>query len=151
MILEKDFKRNLFDKKSPLYSMSPFIMTFFTINLQPMRYLLHFLVTAGLVWLVANYASNVWISLSGPNTYISALIFAIILAVINMILGTILRTIGFPLTVITLGLFSFIITLIVIWITDYLYWGISVNGIIAYLIIAFIPAITSAIVGSIKG
>ncbi len=105
---------------------------------------------AGLIWLVAHYGSGIGVSLSGPNTYISALIFAVVLAIVNLILGGVLRVVGMPLNILTLGIFSFIVTLIVIWVTDYMYDGIAIQGILAYLIIAFIPSITSAIVGSLK-
>jgi len=115
-----------------------------------MKLIIHFLVMAGLVWLVAQYGTGIGVSLTGENTYVSALIFAIILSVVNLFLGNLLRAVGLPLTVITLGLFSFIVTLIVIWVTDSLYDGISIDGIVAYLVIAIIPAITSAIVGSLK-
>lgn len=115
-----------------------------------MRLVLHFLVTALLIWAVATYGTGIGVSLAGPNTFISALIFAVILAIINMLLGSLLRTLGMPLNIVTLGLFSFIVTLIVIWVTDRLYDGISINGIVAYLVIAFVPMVTSAIVGSLK-
>ncbi len=116
-----------------------------------MKLILSFLVTAGLVWAVATYGgSSLGIVLAGDNLFVSALIFAIILAVVNLILGGILRVVTLPLNVLTLGLFYFIVTLIVIWVTDSLYDGISISGILGYLIVAIIPAITGSIVGTFK-
>lgn len=112
-----------------------------------MKLIIHFLVTAALVWVVATYGTGLGIALSGENTFVSALIFAVILAIVNLILGGVLRIVTFPLNILTLGLFYFIVTLIVIWVTDYLYEGIKIDGIIAYLIVAVIPTVTGMIVG----
>lgn len=110
--------------------------------------IINFLVTAFLVFIVSNYILTDGINLS--NWYTSALIFAIILAIINSTIWLVLRIIWFPINFLTFWLFSFVITLFIIWLTDYIYSGIDVNGILSYLFIAFLPAITSAIISSIK-
>lgn len=110
-----------------------------------MKTIIYFLVVAALVWLVANYwGSSIGVSLE--NSYSSALIFSIVLAVVNAVLWTLLRVLWMPLNVLTLWLFSFVVTLIVIWVTDKLYNWIEISWIVAYLVIAIIPALASFIV-----
>lgn len=113
-----------------------------------MRLVGYFLLVALLIWLVATYAGNaVGITLSGENTYISALMFAVVLALVNLILGGLLRLITFPLNFLTFGLISFLITLLMIYLTDSMHDNIAINGFIAYLVVALIPSIASILLG----
>ncbi len=109
-----------------------------------MKTVLYFVISAALIWLVANYWTGIWISLK--DWYMSALLFALILSLINLLLGTVLRILWLPLNILSLGLFSFVVTIVVIWVTDYLYNGIEIKWFLAYLIVAFIPALASFIV-----
>lgn len=113
-----------------------------------MKSISYFLLVALFIWLAATYGQNSFgIILSGENTYVSALIFAVILALINLILGTILRIITLPFNFLTLGLFSFLITLLMIYVTDSMLQGIEVRGFIGYIVMAFIPAMAASFVG----
>ena len=58
----------------------------------------------------------------------TALVFAIVLAVLNLIVKPILSILGLPLTIITLGLFSFVINALVILIADYFIDGMNIDG-----------------------
>lgn len=112
-----------------------------------MKSVAYFLLVALLIWIVAVYGGSTFgISLSGGNTYISALIFAVVLAIVNVILGTILRVLTLPLNFLTLGLVSFLITLLMIYVTDSLVDSITISGLLGYLVMAAIPAIASAII-----
>lgn len=143
-ICKNNFRKNIFPFIFPENRYNPHaLLSYFFL----MKLIIHFLVTAALVWVVATYGTGLGIALSGENTFVSALIFAVILAIVNLILGGVLRIVTFPLNILTLGLFYFIVTLIVIWVTDYLYEGIKIDGIIAYLIVAVIPTVTGMIVG----
>lgn len=73
-----------------------------------------------------------------------------ILAVVNVVLGTILRVLTFPLALLTLGAFYFIVTLVVVWVADSMYDGITLNGIFAYIVVALIPTVTGTIVSMIR-
>lgn len=83
-----------------------------------MYYIVSFLISAGAIFFIANSEYITGISLS--NGYISALIFAVVLAVVNLLLGTVLRIVTFPLKLITLGLFSFVVSSILVYVTDQL-------------------------------
>lgn len=106
-----------------------------------MSYLLSFLVTGGVVFFIAKSGYVPGIELQ--NGYTSAVIFGIILAIVNLILGTILRIITLPLRILTLGLFSFVISAIVVLVTDKLFDGITITGYIPVIVLACALGISS--------
>ena len=106
-----------------------------------MYYIVSFLISAGAIFAISNYHIIEGISL--VNGYVSALIFAVVLALVNIILGTILRIITFPLRLITLGLFSFVISLLLIYVTDQLVPGVTLTGWIPLVAIAVVTTIVS--------
>lgn len=108
----------------------------------------YFLLVALLIWLAATYfGQSLGIELMGQNTYISALIFAVILSLVNLVIGSILRIITFPFNILTLGLVSFLISLLMIYITDSFYDNIKITSLLAYLVVAIIPAFAGMMVG----
>jgi putative membrane protein len=106
-----------------------------------MYYIVSFLVSAGGIFYIANSGHIQGIILQ--NGYTSALIFAVVLSLVNLILGTILRFITFPLKLITLWLFSFVVSFILVYITDEFVPTVSLNWIIPIIAIAVITTITS--------
>ncbi len=69
-----------------------------------MRLLLNWVLSALAVWIVAKIVPG--ISVSGP---VAALIAALVIGFINATLGALLKILTFPLTLLTLGLFWFVI------------------------------------------
>ena len=69
-----------------------------------MRLLLHWVLSALAVWIVAHVVPG--ITVSGP---VAALIAAAAIGLINATIGLVLKIITFPLTLLTLGLFWFVI------------------------------------------
>lgn len=113
-----------------------------------MKFIAHFLLNALFIWLIARYAGDqVGIVLSGENTYVSALIFSFILALVGVTIGAIFRFFLFPFNILTFGLVGFCISFLMIWFADRFYDSIQINGILAYLSIAFIPAVSSMLLG----
>lgn len=106
-----------------------------------MSYLIQFLVTAGAIFALANSGQVEGIFLE--NGYISALIFAVILALVNLILGTALKIITTPIRFLTLGLFSFVISLIIVYVTDQFVPAVTLVGIIPVVAVAIVQAVTS--------
>lgn len=106
-----------------------------------MKYIFHFLITAAAIYIFAN--SGIVPGITFENGYISALLFAVVLAVVNLILGTVLRIVTLPLRIITLGLFSFVISVAIIYVTDQLVPGVIIVGIVPLLALAFVLSITS--------
>ena len=70
-----------------------------------MRLLLHWVLSSALaVWIVANIVPGIHIT-----GWTTALIAALVIGLINATLGLLLKIITFPLTILTLGLFWFVI------------------------------------------
>ena len=69
-----------------------------------MRLLLNWVLSALAVWIVAHVVPGIY--LSGP---FAALIAALVIGFINATLGVLLKILTFPLTLLTLGLFWFVI------------------------------------------
>ena len=83
--------------------------------------------------------------------YGSALIAAILIAIANATIGLILRIFTFPLNVLTLGLISFIITVLMILLVDSWMTGFNTSGFLAAAILAIAVSIIKMILDSIFG
>lgn len=108
-----------------------------------MRYIIQFLFTAGVIYFVAQ--SGYVTGIESQNGYISILVFSILLGIVNLILGTALRIITFPLRLITLGAFSFAISLFLVKVTDELIPNVTLVGFWPVVAIALITGTISII------
>jgi putative membrane protein len=103
-----------------------------------LRLLLHWGLSAIAVWIMAQLVSG--ISVSGPR---NALIAALVIGFINATIGLVLKVITFPLTLLTLGLFWFVINALMLeFASALLSPGFQVHGFLA----AFIGAIVLSLV-----
>lgn len=105
-----------------------------------MRLLLHWIVSALGVWIVAHIVPG--ITVSGP---VAALIAALVIGLVNATLGLLLKILTFPLTLITLGLFWFVINALMLEVASAFVQGFQVRSFGA----AFIGAIVLSIVSSL--
>ena len=101
-----------------------------------MRLLLHWVLSALAVWIVAHVVPG--ISVSGP---VAALIAALVIGLVNATLGLLLKVLTFPLTVLTLGLFWFVINALMLELAAAFVRGFEVRG--------FVPALIGAVVLSL--
>ncbi|MEJ5993634.1 phage holin family protein [Pedobacter sp. Du54] len=83
--------------------------------------------------------------------YLSAIIAAVLIAVANATIGLILRIFTFPLNVLTLGLISFIITVLMVLLVDYLMTGFNTSGFFAAAILAIVVALIKIVLNSVFG
>lgn len=83
--------------------------------------------------------------------YLSAIIAAVLIAVANATLGLILRVFTFPLNVLTLGLISFIITVLMVLLVDNLMDGFNTTGFLAAAILAIVVAVVKMLLDSVFG
>ena len=102
-----------------------------------MRMLLNWVLSAVAVWIVAQL--GIGISVRGA---VAALIAALVIGFINATLGLVLKVITFPLTVLTLGVFWFVINAVMLELASSLVPGFQVRGFVA----AFIGAIVLSLV-----
>lgn len=105
-----------------------------------MRLLFHWILSALAVWIVAHVVPG--ISVNGP---VAALIAAAVIGLINATLGLLLKVVTFPLTILTLGIFWFVINALMLELASAFVRGFQVRGFVA----AFIGAIVLSIVSSV--
>jgi putative membrane protein len=102
-----------------------------------MRLLLNWVLSALAVWIMAQLVPG--ISVHGP---VAALIAALAIGFINATLGALLKIITFPLTLVTLGLFWFVINGLMLELASAVVPGFRVHGFWA----AFVGAIVLSLV-----
>ncbi len=78
-------------------------------------------------------------------SFYTALIVAVLLAVVNVIIKPILILLTLPLTILTLGLFTFVINALLFWFVGSVVKGFSVDGFIAAFLGALLVSIVSFI------
>ena len=83
--------------------------------------------------------------------YGSALIAAVLIALANATIGLILRVFTFVLNVLTLGLISFIITILMVLLVDSWMTGFNTNGFFSAAILAIAVSVIKMILDSIFG
>ncbi|MEI6330449.1 MAG: phage holin family protein [Pseudanabaena sp. ELA645] len=64
----------------------------------------------------------------------SALLAAIVIGFVNAFISPVLRVLSLPLTFITLGLFSFILNGILLWLASIIVPGFTMNGFLAFIL-----------------
>ncbi|MDP3982684.1 MAG: phage holin family protein [bacterium] len=98
---------------------------------------------------VAVYATAYIIPSVHVADAITALIVALLLAVVNTILKPVLILLTLPVTIITLGLFTFVINALLVLLVDRLVAGFSVDGFLTALIFSFIVSFISSALNAI--
>ncbi|MDP2820946.1 MAG: phage holin family protein [bacterium] len=76
------------------------------------------------LWIAYNFVDGV----NFTGAYIDLILIAVALALLNAFLRPVLNFFAFPLRILTLGLFSFIINMIIIWLIDYLFVQLAITG-----------------------
>lgn len=83
--------------------------------------------------------------------YGSAIIAAVLIALANATLGLVLRIFTLPLNLLTLGLISFIISVLMILLVDHFMTGFNTSGFLAAAILAIAVALIKMLLDSIFG
>ncbi|GAB3578537.1 phage holin family protein [Hymenobacter daeguensis] len=104
-------------------------------------FILKFILTAVLVYGLSKVLPGV--SLAGLD---SAAILVVVLGILNAIVKPILKILGFPITVLTLGLFLLVINVIIVKLADYLMSSFSVDGFFYALLFSLALSVVNAIV-----
>ncbi|MCX2478643.1 phage holin family protein [Pedobacter sp. MC2016-15] len=81
----------------------------------------------------------------------TAIIAAILIALANATIGMLLRILTFPINFLTLGLMSFIITVLMILLVDSMMSGFNTSGFFAAAFLAIVVALIKAVFGAISG
>jgi putative membrane protein len=105
------------------------------------KILIKFILTAVLTYGLAQVLPNVHLNGVG-----SAAILVIVLGLLNATVKPILKIIGFPITVLTLGIFLLIINVIIVKLADFLMASFSVTGFVSALIFSLALSLVTAVV-----
>ena len=108
-----------------------------------MTTLLRLAINAVALWCAARFIDGISYSGSWPGLVGLALVFGIV----NTFIRPVLRLLSFPITLLTLGLFTLIINALMLWLTA----GIAERLGIAFTVRGFIPALLGAICVSLVG
>lgn len=105
-----------------------------------MHFIIRLLITAISAFLLSKVLTGVHF-----DTFGSTIIFAIVLGILNVFVKPILSILSLPITIITLGLFSFVINALMILLTDYFMDSMQVDGFLwALLFSILLSLVTSA-------
>ena len=109
-----------------------------------MNFILRLIISGIIAYVLAKILSGVHIS-----NITTAIIFALVLACLNAIVKPILVLLTLPITVVTLGLFLFVINALIILLADKLLDGIRVDGFWWALIFSVILSVFSSALNAV--
>jgi putative membrane protein len=107
-----------------------------------MSWLLHWIVNALVLLVVSHFVSGF-----NVRSFWSAMFAVVIIGFVNATLGLFLKVATFPLAILTLGLFVFVIDALVLWLSSKLVPGFSVDGFRPAFIAALILALIQMLLG----
>ena len=96
------------------------------------------------IWLVAYFFDSVSI-----GSWQTAFVAGLVLAIVNAIVRPILVILTLPITIVTLGLFYFVVTAICLMITSRLVDGFAVQGFFMTIVASIVISIFSAFIQSV--
>ena len=105
-----------------------------------MRLLLNWVLSALAVWIVSRVVPGIHVN--GP---MAALIAALVIGLINATLGFIVKVVTFPLTILTLGLFWFVVNALMLKLASVFVPGFEVHGFTAAFLGAIVLSLVSAL------
>lgn len=79
------------------------------------------------------------------NSLLTAMIAGVALGFVNATLGGILRLLTFPINLMTLGLMSFVISVLMVLLVDYYLVGFNAAGFVAVLILAVLLSVVKVV------
>ncbi len=109
-----------------------------------MNFIIRLLITAAVAYGLSMVLSGVHI----PD-FKDALIFALVLALLNMFIKPLLVILTLPISIVTLGLFLFVINALIILVADKLMDGITIDGFWWALLFSLILSVVSSFVASL--
>ena len=111
-----------------------------------MRFIIEILLTGLAFFVGAKLVPGVAIDGFG-----NAIIASVLIALANATIGFILRLLTFPINFLTLGLVSFIITVLMILLVDNMMTSFNTSGFIAAAFLAIVVALIKAIFSAVAG
>ncbi|MCC6286670.1 MAG: phage holin family protein [Chitinophagaceae bacterium] len=110
-----------------------------------MNFIIKLLVTAAVAFGLSRLLSGIHI-----DSYWTAIVFAFVLALVNVFVRPLLIILTIPLTLVTLGLFLFVITALMVLLASKLVEGIRIDGFWWALLFGLLLSIVSSLLFSGK-
>lgn len=107
-----------------------------------MKLLLRLVISTLAILVAANLVPGVVVA-----STTTAIIVAIVLGILNTFLKPVLQILALPITIMTLGLFYFVVNVFIIYLATYLVDGFAISGFISALLFGLVVSIVSAILG----
>ena len=111
-----------------------------------MQFLANLIVQSLAVIITARFLPGVHI-----DGYVTAITVAVALAIVNMLIKPLLIILTLPLTILTLGLFTFVINGLLVLLVSQFVPGFRVDGLLTAIIFSLILALLGAVLRSITG
>jgi len=105
-----------------------------------MMFIIRLIINALAVYLTANLLEGVSV-----DSFITAIIVAVVLGIVNTLIKPVLLLLAFPITLLTLGLFAWVINALMILLVDYLVPGFSVTSFIWALLFSLVLSVISSV------
>jgi putative membrane protein len=109
-------------------------------------FLVHLILTAALLLVVARVVTGVQVQGWGP-----AILAALLLGIVNAIVRPLMVLLTFPLTILTLGLFLFVINALMLWLTAALVPGFRIAGFGPALLASLLLTLLNVLIGMLIG
>ncbi len=106
------------------------------------NYLVRLVICALVVLILPKYLKGI-----NVDSFQTSIIVALVMSILNTFVKPILNLIAIPITFLTLGLFSLLISIFIVYACDYLVDGFKVNGLIPPLIFSIVLSISNSLVG----
>ncbi|KQS32949.1 phage holin family protein [Dyadobacter sp. Leaf189] len=107
-----------------------------------MKLLLRLVISALAVLIGANLIPGVAV-----ESFTTAIIVAIVLGILNTFLKPVLQILALPITILTLGLFYFVVNVFIIYLASFLVDGFYVSNFLSALFFGLVVSVVSAILG----
>ncbi|MFM1912450.1 MAG: hypothetical protein RIR51_288 [Bacteroidota bacterium] len=109
-----------------------------------LKFLIRYVIIAGLISIIPNYLKGIQV-----DGYTTAFIVALVFGFLNAVIKPIIKIISLPITILTLGLFSLVINVAIVYFTSGLIDGFTISGFITPLLFSFAISITNSILETI--
>ena len=105
-------------------------------------FIIRYIIIAGVVLVIPRYLKGITV-----DGFTTALLVALAMGFVNSFIKPVLKIISFPITFMTLGLFSLVISVGLVYLVAAYVPGFVVSGFIALLIFSFIVSLSTSFVG----
>jgi putative membrane protein len=107
--------------------------------------LIKFVLSALAVYIAAYLVPGIRI-----DSFITALVFALVIGVLNIFIKPLLLLLTLPLNILSLGLFTFVINLIILYLASFLVPGFAISSIFSAILFGLVQSAISSLLTSIN-